>query len=482
MLNKKKLIIMVSIIFIFFTVLALVVINSTGDDDKFSTVKSFVPDKFKRYLKRNISYFKAKNLEKELINLESLYIELNKKRVASWRFVSENYMNNMELSLIEKSSENITASNNIMYNLKKYTIPFFDMNYYEWEQKPIGYIEQTQEKVIFITGNGSVFYFNKNDLNLSNTTLKKIETNLNEIILDEEFFNIGRVSVKDLLIKDDYVYMSYTREEKEDCYNTAIIRAELNFNFLNFKDFFVYEDCIPQTYQEWNAHQVGGTMFSEEDSNNIFFSIGEFRERKWAQDKNSIFGKNISINIQNRDYKIISMGHRNVQGIFYDDENKVLIMSEHGPRGGDELNINYDIENEIENYGWPISSYGEHYNKNYPRPEAPLHKSHSKYGFIEPIKYWPLSIGVGRVKKVPENFSQKLIGNSFFVASMGWLPRQGHETLYHLVFNEVFNKITEENKILINERIRDIDFDEENKLVYLVLENSPSIAILKIKE
>jgi glucose/arabinose dehydrogenase len=223
-------------------------------------------------------------------------------------------------------------------------------------------------------------------------------------------------------------------------------------------------------------------MFSEEDSNNIFFSIGEFRERKWAQDKNSIFGKNISINIQNRDYKIISMGHRNVQGIFYDDENKVLIMSEHGPRGGDELNINYDIENEIENYGWPISSYGEHYNKNYPRPEAPLHKSHSKYGFIEPIKYWPLSIGVGRVKKVPENFSQKLIGNSFFVASMGWLPRQGHETLYHLVFNEVFNKITEENKILINERIRDIDFDEENKLVYLVLENSPSIAILKIKE
>ena len=86
----------VSIIIIFFTVSAIVVINSTGDADKFSTVKSFVPDKLKRYLKRNLSYFKAKNYEKEIIVLENLYIELNKKRVASWRFVSENYMNKIQ--------------------------------------------------------------------------------------------------------------------------------------------------------------------------------------------------------------------------------------------------------------------------------------------------------------------------------------------------------------------------------------------------
>ena len=49
------------------------------------------------------------------------------------------------------------------------------------------------------------------------------------------------------------------------------------------------------------------------------------------------------------------MGHRNVQGLYYEESKKVLIMSEHGPRGGDELNINYDIENKVENYGWPIA-------------------------------------------------------------------------------------------------------------------------------
>ena len=39
------------------------------------------------------------------------------------------------------------------------------------------------------------------------------------------------------------------------------------------------------------------------------------------------------------------------------------------------------------NYGWPISSYGDHYDGR-TRKEAPLNKSHSKFGFIEPIKYF----------------------------------------------------------------------------------------------
>ena len=64
---------------------------------------------------------------------------------------------------------------------------------------------------------------------------------------------------------------------------------------------------------------------------------------------------------------------------------------------------------------------------------------------------------------------------------MGWLPKQGHRTLYHLVFDDNFKNIVKENRIVINERIRDIDFDEQNKVVYLVLENSPAIAILKFK-
>ena len=475
--NKLKIIIIFSITALL--VLFLLVINSTGDADKFSFIKSKVPDNFKRYLKENISYFKAKELEKQSTKLKNENIKINKKRVSNWRNLSENHMRYMDLYLKVIDQKNITSTDNKKYSLKKFKIPFFDLDYYEWEQKPIGYLEQTNEKVFFVTGNGVFMSYDKKKINSDEIPLNLIETNLKEIILDQNFFNIDRISVKDLLIKDEHIYLSYTREQKEDCYNTSIIRSKINDNYLKFEDFFVYEDCVPTSYQEWNAHQTGGTMFSSGNMKDIIFSIGEFRDRKRAQDKDSIFGKVVKININNKNYEVISMGHRNVQGLYYEESKKVLIMSEHGPRGGDELNINYDIENNKKNYGWPIASYGEHYNTKYPRPEAPLKKSHSKYGFIEPLKYWPISIGIGRVKLIPENFNNNISKNSIFLGSMGWLPKQGHRTLYHLVFDDNFKNIVEENRIVINERIRDIDFDEKNRIVYLVLENSPAIAILK---
>ena len=478
---NKILITMISLIVILFITLGAT-LSTTGDADKFIFIKSKVPDKFKRYLKENISYLKAKELERYLQTLKSENININKKRISTWRDLSENHMKNMNLSLEKTDEQIIIATNKVQYDLKKFKIPFFDLSYYDWEQKPIGYLEQTSKKVFFVTGNGVFLSYDKEYLNNDQIPINIIETNLKKIILDENFFNIDRISVKDLLIKDEYIYLSYTREQKLDCYNTSIIRSKISEKFLEFKDFFVYEDCVPTSYQEWNAHQTGGTMFSSPDIKDIFFSIGEFRDRKRAQEKNSIFGKVVKIDISSKNYKIVSMGHRNVQGLFYDEDNKILIMSEHGPRGGDELNINYDIENEVENYGWPISSYGVHYNNKYPRLEAPLKKSHSEHGFLEPIKYWSKSIGIGRVKKIPSNFNDNFSNNSFLLGSMGWLPKQGHQTLYQLDFDNDLEKIIKENKIVINERIRDFDFDEKNKTIYLVLENSPAIATLKIKD
>ena len=69
-------------------------------------------------------------------------------------------------------------------------------------------------------------------------------------------------------------------------------------------------------------------------------------------------------------------------------------------------------ENKEKNFGWPISSYGKHYgnlekNKlNY--EEAPLYKSHSEYGFVEPVKYFVPSIGISEVKKLSKKFKSNL--------------------------------------------------------------------------
>ena len=93
----------------------------------------------------------------------------------------------------------------------------------------------------------------------------------------------------------------------------------------------------------------------------------------------------------------MSMGHRNVQGLYYDKNKNLIWSSEHGPKGGDEVNLNdlNEKNNVIPNYGWPISSYGKHYVDDKSLYEkAPLKKSHVKNGFIEPKKYFVPSIGI----------------------------------------------------------------------------------------
>ena len=123
-----------------------------------------------------------------------------------------------------------------------------------------------------------------------------------------------------------------------------------------------------------------------------------------AQDFNSVNGKIIKININDFDYKIISMGHRNPQGLYYDKERSFILETEHGPNGGDEINLipmDQINNNIILNYGWAKASAGEHYIPTEEKVKKyPLYKSHKKYGFIEPLKSFVPSIGVSEITKI----------------------------------------------------------------------------------
>ena len=177
------------------------------------------------------------------------------------------------------------------------------------------------------------------------------------------------------------------------------------------------------SYGEFQPIQSGGVV-EDFDEDHFLLTTGEFRFRDHAQNNNSVFGKILLINKNNGDYKIISKGHRNAQGLFYDKENNIIVNTEHGPFGGDEVNINKNIF-QINNYGWPISSYGEHYPNMVSKDaydKAPLYKSHLKYGFIEPVKYFVPSIGISQILKVKNSFGYENKQNYFF-SSMGYTDR-----------------------------------------------------------
>lgn len=127
----------------------------------------------------------------------------------------------------------------------------------------------------------------------------------------------------------------------------------------------------------------------------LYFSTGDRGVKDNSQDLSNDMGKihrlrddgqipsdNPFVGVREARPSIWSYGHRNVQGLVYDPENHVIYATEHGPRGGDELNI---IE-KGKNYGWPVITYGIDYSG------AIISDLTHQEGMEQPIHYWTPSI------------------------------------------------------------------------------------------
>ena len=445
-----------------------------------------VPSLQKTVEEQDIQINRLKNLRRHTLEL---WYELSAgdfEKINAFFFDKKNIKSNLGVNNYEAKLFSLPFHNYILYDTP---IP------YTLLVKPVAYLDQSEDQIFLVSGNGVFFSFTKNRItelaNNRNMTskfnkleLKKIKTNIRDLIKNEKFYLEGYTGIRDILILDNKIFFSYNKAQINECYNTSIMVAELNINNLNFSEFFTYDECVSKDNQiskDSNATKLyngGGKMFPFKN-NKILFTIGTYGDRPRAQKKDSFFGKIISIDLVTKDHELISMGHRNPQGLYYDEDSNVIVSTEHGPRGGDEININLEPENEVENYGWPISSYGEHYDKEY-KEDAPLHKSHKKFGFTEPIKYFTPSIGISDVIKIPKTFNEKFI-NDFFVASMGSIITEGDLSIHHIRLNKDFDKIEFEDIIPLDQRIRDMIFVREQNIVLLVLENTPAIAILKLK-
>ncbi|MDA9650783.1 PQQ-dependent sugar dehydrogenase, partial [Candidatus Pelagibacter sp.] len=286
--------------------------------------------------------------------------------------------------------------------------------------------------------------------------------------------------------------------------SNAILEGDLNLKEIIFLNFVKLNEC-----KKRYSLSMGGNIKKFKD-NKILWTIGDYEsyetnETKKSDDPqnlNSYYGKILTLNMKTKNIKILSMGHRNPQGIFYDKNDDIVFSTEHGPQGGDEINININPdEKHIKNYGWAISSYGEHYGneqglsekiKNNPNillemnggdkesvnnhvyTIAPLYKSHKAYGFEEPIKYFTPSIGITEILKV-ENFLND--DHNLLVASMGYDKEEDDMTLHILNFDKDFNQ-TKYEKIYIGERIRDI-INLGDGTILMTIESSGSLALLR---
>ena len=347
------------------------------------------------------------------------------------------------------------------------------------------YLDIHQDNLILVSSSGIIGH-SKKPLNKPKfgISLKQIKNNLNNFIDVTQFkksrhfddpkyswLKGGWYSIKDVEIYDGNIYVSYTKEVKENCWNTSLLSGKMNYVYIHFTTLFTSEECVNEYNnidEEYNAHQSGGRIINL-NNETVLFSTGDFRSRYRAQTESSIFGKVLKINKKNKNYEIISMGHRNPQGLFYNEDENFLLEAEHGPQGGDEINVIKLDYNSIQNFGWAISSYGEHYggknaleNKN-KYEKYPLHKSHSEHGFIEPLKYFNPSIGISQIIGL-DNKKQ------YVVASL-----KAHSLyFFEYLYNNKENNFNIVKKLDIGERIRDMIY--YNNKLYLYLEDTASLA------
>jgi aldose sugar dehydrogenase len=209
----------------------------------------------------------------------------------------------------------------------------------------------------------------------------------------------GQGGLLDVGVHPDYarngwIYLSYSDPLSEETAMTAVVRGKLRDGaFVEQQTLF---KAAPELYiTKSNVHF--GSRFVFDGRGHVFFSIGERGQGAQAQDLSRPNGKVHRINDDGSTPKdnpfvgrkdalptIWTYGNRNAQGLTMRPGTNQLWELEHGPRGGDELNL----LTAGKNYGWPVITYGMNYDG------SPMAESTSKPGMEQPIHYWVPSIAV----------------------------------------------------------------------------------------
>jgi len=189
--------------------------------------------------------------------------------------------------------------------------------------------------------------------------------------------------------QNNIVYLTYAAGTAS-ANGTQVMRAR--FDGSTLRDAQVIFKAMP--LKDTDNHYGGRMAFLPDGT--FVLTIGEgFEYREKAQDLTSDLGKIIRLNEdgsvpKNNPFvgqasvrpEIYSWGHRNPQGLYFDAQSGRLYETEHGPRGGDELNIIVAHKN----YGWPVITYGMDYSGAYVSPYT------QREGLEQPVIYWTPSI------------------------------------------------------------------------------------------
>lgn len=255
-----------------------------------------------------------------------------------------------------------------------------------------------------------------------------------------EIYQKGQGGLMDIKVHPKYdengwIYISYACRIDNSGGNTAMMRFKLDGNKLVEK-----EKLFQATPASTDGRHFGSRIEFDNDGY-LFLAVGERGEWDNAQmltnhsgkvhrfnDDGSIPDDNPFVDDENAKKSIYSYGHRNPQGMVLHPTTGELWEHEHGPMGGDEINI----VGKGKNYGWPLISYGINYNGQV------ITEDTARAGLEQPILYWKPSIAPSGMAFI----SSDVYGN--------W---KGDLLVGSLKFNYVNHCIIRNGKIIKQEKV-----------------------------
>jgi hypothetical protein len=266
--------------------------------------------------------------------------------------------------------------------------------------------------------------------------------------LDDSRFAITDIGVLSQAKTTADVVVSFPKyDRKRECVSLVLGLYQINLDQkVGVKpngNWFTSKPCVPVS-----AVQHAAGRIEVIDKASVYLTLGDLgfskiNNVKARGDLGSLF------KVSKSKVEKISFGHRNQQGIALIGSD--LYASEHGPRGGDELNL----ISKGKDYGWPAVTYGEPYSAgDYVKPRV----TGSHNGYVKPLKYWVPSVAPTELVVLPAGstwgkWSSQLV--------MGTLREEA------LIFIELKDRLTvgEVLEVGVDERIRDLEISAGGQIV-----------------
>lgn len=290
----------------------------------------------------------------------------------------------------------------------------------------------------------------------------------------------GQGGLLDVVLSPDFandrlVYLTYSEVGKDGKAGTAAGRGRLSTDMSKLENFTVIFRQMPKLSV---GQHFGSRMVFDRDGY-LFIALGENNNRPTSQDLDKLQGKivrlfpdgkvppdNPFVGQKGARPEIWSYGHRNQQGATLNPWTGTLWTNEHGPRGGDEVNI---IERGA-NYGWPLATNGIDYSG------EPISEAKGKFveGTIRPFHVWEKSPAIsGMTFYDASRF--KAWDHNLFIGALA------AEELIRLQFDG--DKIVHEERLLgdLRQRIRDVRQGPDGYLYVLTDDDNGQLLRIGLK-